>query len=594
MDPLRCLNVPEPVTVGELLGQRYLLHEEIGRGGMGVVWLASDEVTYRPVAIKVLAPQHTTDDGAHARFEREARRLAMFQHPNVVRMYDAGTHRGHPYIVMEYVDGVSLHRFLRRRQRLELDAFIPIAGQICAAVAAAHDRNIMIRDIKPANILVCEHDGRANFVKLLDFGLAKRVTNDTIEVTRAEIVGTTAYVAPEMICGESYDTRIDVYALGILFFVMLTGTHPIGGDNDVELFHNHVYREPLELPHVLPPGVKVPRALRDLIRRCLQKDPQDRPRDAREVAKVLFESFPAEAFELPRVTSGWHREVKAMLRSGPQLSIGLVPDPNADTHRQLASANEGHLPASDLSGATIRAQATVTPGLRDAERKLYSLTGYGSYASTTRAFSRPRRLWRLIGVSLGVIGGLEVLVAAHLFQASEDAMAATGPHEAAAQVIADPSPQAPSMPVGELEITGPAGASVRIDDEPPQALPITAELSSGLHTLRVTSPSHEPWSTRVSVQPGQFARVHATPVAHSRSNAKASSRSSGASASKRRSKRSANDSSRSKPKGSARKSKGDRSTALLPTMREAASSRSKRSRADIFLPTKRKNSASRP
>ncbi|MEM9462709.1 MAG: serine/threonine-protein kinase [Myxococcota bacterium] len=561
---------------------------------MGVVWLACDELAELPVAIKVLGPQHLTDDGAHARFEREARRLAMFHHPNVVRMIDAGTHRGHPYIAMEFVDGVPLHLFLRHRERLDFETFLPIAGQICAAVAAAHARNIMIRDIKPANILVCEHEGRANFVKLLDFGLAKRVINDTIEVTRAEIVGTTPYVAPEMICGKAYDTRVDVYALGVLFFVMLTGSHPIVGSNEIEFFHNHLYREPLAFEQVLPPGVTIPPPLRDLIRRCLHKDPDHRPRDAREVAHVLFESFPDRLFELPRATTNKRRALKAMLRTRSLDANDSVPDPDADTQRQWTRTIRTRFSTVAPIVAPMHEQAAVSPTLALAQPAVPAPVGYGFSATLTRAIDRSRFLWRMLALSVGLIGGLEVWVAARLFLDSNDVMASTQPRATMVHAAGECSDFDPNHParhpahhparhpahLDELQSIEPAGVSVHSDEE--------------------------------------SAAVHATPIAGSSSRSRTRSRPSGARsgarAVKHRAKRSSSKASwveptrpsaskskpkpkpkpKSKTKSSAKRSAVVRSATLLPTKPESTSSGRPGSGASVFLPTSRNASAAHP
>ncbi|HET6582508.1 MAG TPA: serine/threonine-protein kinase, partial [Nannocystaceae bacterium] len=222
---------------------------------MGLVYLAQEldaaGATVRPAVIKLLAPQWLDDRTAVERFEREGRRLQQLAHPNVVQMYECGRHADAAYIAMEYLDGEPLRRFLRRRGRTSLAEFVPIAAQVLAAVGYAHTFKIMLRDIKPPNIMLCERDGKANFVKLLDFGLAKLVDGDHEEVTKSHVIGTAGYLAPEQIKGDPCDVRVDVYAIGVLFYLLLAGESPIAGENDGALLYNHVHGTPKPLGSVL-------------------------------------------------------------------------------------------------------------------------------------------------------------------------------------------------------------------------------------------------------------------------------------------------------------------------------------------------------
>ncbi len=280
---------------------RFKIDRLIGRGGMGMVYLAEDLVASQMVVVKLLAPHLLEDRTAVARFEEEGQRLRQLVHPNIVQLIECGHDGSQGYIAMEYLDGEPLRRFLKRRGRLSLQEFTPIAAQSLAAVGYAHDRNIMLRDIKPANIMLCERDGKASFVKLLDFGLAKLVDGDE-EVTKSHVIGTAGYLAPEQIKGEPSDVRVDVYALGVLFYLMLAGESPIQGENDGALLYNHVHGTPAPLESHLPKGHNVPERLVALVHQCLEKDPQRRPADANEVAEALFECVPPKLFALPLAT----------------------------------------------------------------------------------------------------------------------------------------------------------------------------------------------------------------------------------------------------------------------------------------------------
>ncbi|MCA9707001.1 MAG: protein kinase, partial [Myxococcales bacterium] len=290
--------------LGKTVGGRYAIERLIGRGGVGLVYLAQDRTEQRQVVIKVLAPHWASDDDAVARFDREAQRMARLDHPNVVKMYDHGHFEGRTYIVMEFIRGEPLRRYLNRRKRLSIEEFVPIASQILLGAGYVHERGIMMRDIKPPNIMLCELGTKANHVKLLDFGLAKLIEEDEEdEITKAHVIGTAAYMSPEQIRGDKIDVRVDVYALGVLFFLMLTGEQPIAGDNDAAVLVNHVHGKPKSLAERLPKGHRVPEPLIALIERCLAKDPDERPADASEMAEALFEFVPAALFELPEATS---------------------------------------------------------------------------------------------------------------------------------------------------------------------------------------------------------------------------------------------------------------------------------------------------
>jgi serine/threonine protein kinase len=348
--------------LGAVLGGRYRIERLIGRGGMGLVYLATDEVDARDVVIKLLAPHFVDDATAVSRFEREGKRLQQLAHPNVVQLLECGHDRGQAYIAMEYLDGEPLRRHLKRRGPLPLQEFTPIAAQILAAVGYAHDRSIMLRDIKPANIMLCERDGKANFVKVLDFGLAKLVDGDDEEVTKSHVIGTAGYLAPEQIKGEPSDVRVDVYAIGVMLYVMLSGESPIQGENDGALLYNHVHGTPKPLGSVLPAGHNIPEALIALVHQCLEKDPTRRPADASEIAEALFESVPPKLFALPPATDD-SRKALAEYRSardrgldadaGPQSSEWTKPVVRPAGEPAPAEASTSALPRPPRRGTPV-------------------------------------------------------------------------------------------------------------------------------------------------------------------------------------------------------------------------------------------------
>jgi serine/threonine protein kinase len=285
--------------LGTTFARRYLIERRLGRGGMGVVYQATQVDLNRQVVLKVLAPDWMGDPEALARFEREARGLSSLQHPNIVTIHDFGRNDGRAFIVMEYVAGETLDRFVRRRTRLALADFVPIAAQVLKGLGEAHSRGIIHRDIKPANIMLCERQGRANYVKILDFGLAKLVSGSS-DITKQNVLGTPTCLSPEQILGEKVDQRVDVYAVGILFYFMLSGVMPFQADNDASVLYKHVHEKAVPLVELLPADHGVPEGVLELIGRCMEKSRERRPRDANEVVEGLIDQVPFSMFRLPR------------------------------------------------------------------------------------------------------------------------------------------------------------------------------------------------------------------------------------------------------------------------------------------------------
>ena len=291
----------ETGLVGRLIADRYRVLEVIGRGGMGVVFSATDEHGGPDVVIKFLAAEWTGDPDAAARFEREARRLSALQHPNIVRMRDFGHDEGRAYLVLEFVHGQPLTQRLRSATRLSLQEFVPIAAQILKGVGHAHSRGVVLRDIKASNVMVCDRKGRSDFVVLLDFGLAKRLEGET-PITREHVMGTAGYIAPETLSGEkTAGLASDVYAIGVLFWTMLSGTPPFDAVDEAAVLYKTVHEPVPDLQETLGSEVEIPKRLAALIERCLSKSPDDRPKDANAIVEALIDAVPARMFRLPRV-----------------------------------------------------------------------------------------------------------------------------------------------------------------------------------------------------------------------------------------------------------------------------------------------------
>ena len=269
------------------LGQ-YVLEQKIGEGGMGVVYRASHAMLKRPTAVKLVLPDKASPANI-ARFEREVRLTARLSHPNTIAIYDYGrTSDGVFYYAMEYLDGLTLDALVAGDGKQEPARVVHIVRQICAALAEAHGAGLIHRDIKPANVVLCERGGELDVVKVLDFGLVKRLQtgNETPLSHMNAVAGTPLYIAPEAITRpDRMDGRADLYSVGAVAYYLLTGSHVFSGSTPMELCMHHLQTAPTPPSERL--GHPVDPRLEDLLTRCLAKDPADRPAGAGDMAREL-------------------------------------------------------------------------------------------------------------------------------------------------------------------------------------------------------------------------------------------------------------------------------------------------------------------
>lgn len=353
--------------IGQRLGGKYTIERLIGRGGMGHVYSATapEGGSPRNVVVKMIAPPLAQQPQALARFEREAKRLDGLRHSNIVEMYDYGREGGRAYIVMEFVDGELLSDYMGRKGRLTLAEFVPIAAQILKGVGHAHSRDLMIRDIKPANVMLCERKGRANFVKIIDFGLAKMLEGDE-DITKQHFIGTSGYLSPEQIKGMDIDLRVDVYALGVLFYHMLSGRMPFEAENDTTLLYKHVHEFPTPLSEILPADHNVPDELVHLIHDCLEKDPNGRPRDANEIVEKLIDCVPMAMFKLPAAAESTTEQTAISALSTAALN---APTGETATFLKIDQVIEDERGGAALSGAK-QAAADSRPSMAAGRREV--------------------------------------------------------------------------------------------------------------------------------------------------------------------------------------------------------------------------------
>jgi serine/threonine-protein kinase len=260
-------------AAGQLYGNRYRLQLKIAIGGMGEVWQAKDELIQRQVAIKVLKEEYLSDPSFLERFRTEARSAARVEHEGIANVYDYGEDSSSAYLVMELVPGESLSRVIEREKKLRDAKVLDIIAQTARALAAAHSRGLIHRDIKPGNLLITP-DGR---VKITDFGIAR--VGDQVPLTKTgQVMGTVQYLAPEQATGKVSTPATDLYSLGVVAYEALSGRRPFTGENQLAIAMAHINEMPPALPDSVDPRVQ------NLVLSCLAKKPNQRPESAASLA----------------------------------------------------------------------------------------------------------------------------------------------------------------------------------------------------------------------------------------------------------------------------------------------------------------------
>ncbi len=273
----------------------YRIERRLGRGGMGILYLAIEPGLDRRVALKLIAPEAAADEVFARRFAEESRIAASIEHPNVVPIYAAGEHDGVPYIAMRYVSGSDLSRRIAREGRLEPGPAAALIAQVGNGLDAIHAAGLVHRDVKPANVLL----SGAEHAYITDFGVARNVATESGLTQTGRFVGTLDYVAPEQISGADVDARVDVYALGCLLFKLLTGEVPYPREGEAARLYAHL-NDPPPAPSLYAPAV--PMALDDVVIRAMSKAPEDRYPSAGDLGRAAEAALRGTAVAVPERT----------------------------------------------------------------------------------------------------------------------------------------------------------------------------------------------------------------------------------------------------------------------------------------------------
>ena len=308
----------------------YRLVQLIGRGGMGEVWRATHRMLARPAAIKLIKHDVLGEPGQRGaaavieRFRREAEAASCLQSPHTIRLYDFGeTRAGTFYFVMELLDGLDLETLVRQHGPVPPERVVDLLRQTCHSLGEAHDRGLIHRDVKPANIYLCRLGREYDFIKVLDFGLVKYDRDQSmLDTIKSDLTtGTPAYMAPEMASGDPVDRRADLYALGCVGYWLLTGQMVFEADSALKMLIQHIQADPV--PPSRRTGRPVPPGLERLIMRCLEKDPSRRPGSADELAAEL---------DLVPLDRPW---TQSRAREWWETNMAVAPPDSTDSERHV-------------------------------------------------------------------------------------------------------------------------------------------------------------------------------------------------------------------------------------------------------------------
>src|SRR4051812_35532550 len=272
--------------LGKVIDGRYEILQRIGEGGMGVVYKAKQQSIDRIIAIKMLNPQMASDEQWGNRFYNEAKATSRLQHPNTIRMFDFGrTADGRLFLTMEYLEGLTLRQAVTTQAPMAANRVLKILIQCCASLAEAHSIGIIHRDIKPDNVFLLNMAGSPDFVKLLDFSVAKLLEGDRMKTQAGVVFGTPQYMSPEQGRGPPPHARSDLYALGILAFEMLTGNVPFHDENPMTVIQMHLHAGVPPMPE------HVPYPVQQIVRRALEKDAGRRYQSSGEMMQQCQQVF---------------------------------------------------------------------------------------------------------------------------------------------------------------------------------------------------------------------------------------------------------------------------------------------------------------
>jgi eukaryotic-like serine/threonine-protein kinase len=386
--------------IGTVLAGNYEILEVLGQGGMGVVYRGKHSLMERIVAIKMLLSQLISDTNSVKRFQQESKAAARLKHPHIIDVYDFGiSPAGQPYIVMEFLEGTPLSDLIKKEGQIGVERSIKLIAQACDALDHAHKQGVVHRDLKPSNIVLTQYDEEKDYVKVVDFGVAKLIevgnNGEGQRLTQAgEVCGSPVYMSPEQCMGQDLDARSDIYSMGIVLYETLTGKLPILGKTMVDTMSKHISEAPVPFNEARP-DLYIPERLEWVVNKAMAKDPANRHQTMEEFkldldlaiprpgqSKVLrtqeqkspMESLLVFVKEVPVWT--WAAAVALMVAAGGIIVHAVTDKQTATPHQAqtpapapTATAPTKTAPPSTVTPATSSptADATKTPAASDTE-----------------------------------------------------------------------------------------------------------------------------------------------------------------------------------------------------------------------------------
>lgn len=342
-------------NIGKKLDGRYEITELIGVGGMAEVYKGIDVIDNKTVAIKILKKEYAENEEFLRRFRNESKAIAVLSHPNIVRIYDVGFSEKIQYIVMEYIDGITLKEYIEEEKVLTWKDTVHFVIQILRALQHAHDKGIVHRDIKPQNIMMFT-DGT---IKVMDFGIAKFAREDGKTATD-QAIGSVHYISPEQASGSVTDAKSDIYSVGAMMYEMLTGRKPFDSDNPVAIAVMHMHDIP-ERPRAI--NLDIPDGLEEIVLRAMEKAPEDRYQSTADMIKDI-EKFKSN----PLITFGYYQEETD---SSNEDTMNFVAPPSNEVQLETPAAEPERVMAGN---APVYAnQAPIYP---------QNMQGYGNQPGT--------------------------------------------------------------------------------------------------------------------------------------------------------------------------------------------------------------------
>ncbi len=477
--------------IGTMVSGRYRVVKKLGEGGMGSVYAGEHEAIEKQVALKVLHAEYSAKADIVERFQQEAKAASRIKHPNVLDIFDFGQlDNGSFFLAMEFLEGHDLADDLLKYNVLPPARGIPFALQICRALAAAHSRGVVHRDMKPENVFILRTTDGQEIVKIVDFGIAQLRSNDAAaaaaesapkrrKLTKTGMIfGTPEYMAPEQAAGKKADLRVDIYATGIILYEMFTGHVPHTGETFMAVLAAHLNDTPPPMPSVNP-ELPVSPAFQAVVMKALAKKPEERYQSMAELAEAIMATPDAEAVgtQAQRMASIPDTTASQFMAQSSNTAAQFAPDPNQGTHAQFPGGGAGPAPAPlPAAGAQIGNAMTVgldeaaplpTPGAR-AQTQLE--------ASTTSPTPLPKK--SSSGGLFAAIAGIVVVggaAAAYGFMGGQtpppEPEPPSDPATAEPAAPSEPSPAAtPKPPVAEPAPVKPKMIKLKIETTPPGAI----------------------------------------------------------------------------------------------------------------------------